>query len=224
MKKTQGKNFKAIFALVLILIFCSLFCTVAGAEETESVHNENTSDDTLGRTEDEKPDESNTTEAEDNPFSLLWQGISEYATEIFCALTFIASLFLSYAYKKGLLPTVSGAIGSLSAAVTKIKDSTELESERSDAMSKSFSLFLTKTEEALKKSEDKLESINSRLNLLDKSADAGACFKTVLEGQVELLYDVFMSSSLPQYKKDEIGERVAKMKEALKENGNGQTD
>lgn len=220
MEKTQGKKFKAAFALILILIFCSLFCVTSGAEEPESIHNDST--DTTP--ESTVSDTAEATDAEENLFSLLWDGISEYATEIFCALTFIASLFLSYTYKKGLLPTVSGAVGSISTAVSKIKESTDLESEKNDAMSRSFSVFLTKTEEAFKKTEDKLENINSRLKVLDNSADMNACFKTVLEGQVELLYDVFMSSSLPQYKKDEIGERVAKMKEALKKNGNGQTD
>lgn len=229
MKKTQGKKFKASFVLMLILIFCSLFCAAISAEEPESVHNEVAADDVQSDTttvaDEASPDDKSTgTQIEDNPFSLLWCGVKDYATEIFCALTFIASLFLSYAYKRGLLPTVSGAIGTLSTLVSKIKESTEREGEKSDAMSEAFASFLEKTKEALEKSDDKLQTISDKLRALDERQGEQDGFKTVLEGQVELLYDVFMSSSLPQYKKDEIGERVAKMKEALKENGNGQTD
>ena len=33
-----------------------------------------------------------------------------------------------------------------------------------------------------------------------------------------MLYDVFMSSALPQYQKDAVGERIAKMREAITEN------
>ena len=38
--------------------------------------------------------------------------------------------------------------------------------------------------------------------------------------QIDMLYDIFMTSALPQYQKDAVGERVAKMKEALAGNGN----
>ena len=43
----------------------------------------------------------------------------------------------------------------------------------------------------------------------------------MVKAQIDMLYDVFMSSALPQYQKDAVGERIAKMKEALVENADG---
>ena len=40
----------------------------------------------------------------------------------------------------------------------------------------------------------------------------------ILNAQIEMLYDLFMSSALPQYQKDAVGEKIAKMKEAVREN------
>jgi hypothetical protein len=34
-------------------------------------------------------------------------------------------------------------------------------------------------------------------------------------GEIDMLYEIFISSSLPQYSKDAISERVAKMKKIL---------
>ena len=40
----------------------------------------------------------------------------------------------------------------------------------------------------------------------------------IISAQIDMLYDIFMSSALPQYQKDAVGERVALMKEALRGN------
>ena len=40
--------------------------------------------------------------------------------------------------------------------------------------------------------------------------------RTILAGQIDMLYAIFMSSGLPQYQKDEIGEKIKEMREELK--------
>ena len=42
--------------------------------------------------------------------------------------------------------------------------------------------------------------------------------RLVIEGQIDMLYAIFMSSALPQYQKDEIGERIKLMREVLNNN------
>ena len=42
--------------------------------------------------------------------------------------------------------------------------------------------------------------------------------RLLADAQIDMLYNVFMSSALPQYQKDAVGERIAKMKEAIAEN------
>ena len=39
--------------------------------------------------------------------------------------------------------------------------------------------------------------------------------KLLLEEQINMLYTIFLSSSLPQYQKDEIGVRIQSMREEL---------
>ena len=39
--------------------------------------------------------------------------------------------------------------------------------------------------------------------------------RTVLLGQIDMLYAIFMSSALPQYQKDEIGIKIQEMREEL---------
>ena len=39
--------------------------------------------------------------------------------------------------------------------------------------------------------------------------------RTILLGQVDMLYAIFMSSALPQYQKDEIGIKIQEMREEL---------
>ena len=38
---------------------------------------------------------------------------------------------------------------------------------------------------------------------------------TILEGELDMLYDIFMTSSLPEYEKARVGERMRKLKEVL---------
>ena len=60
----------------------------------------------------------------------------------------------------------------------------------------------------LKKLEDELsESREQALKTQD--------MRKVMIAQIDMLYDIFMSSGLPVYQKDEVSERVRKMKIVL---------
>ena len=47
--------------------------------------------------------------------------------------------------------------------------------------------------------------------------------RVILSAQVDMLYDIFMTSALPQYQKDAVGERIAAMRGALLKNDDEQT-
>ena len=40
-----------------------------------------------------------------------------------------------------------------------------------------------------------------------------------MKAQVDMLYEIFMSSSLPQYQKDSVGEKISSMRKSLSEDG-----
>ena len=67
-----------------------------------------------------------------------------------------------------------------------------------------------------------LEELSGRVSTLcdnlsakEKLEDCTEKVRIVILSQIDLLYDVFMSSALPQYQKELIGERVVKMKKEM---------
>ena len=160
---------------------------------------------------------------EENVFSRLWDTVSSYATEIFCAMTFTGSLILAYAYKKGLLPLVEKTLVSIGGAVSKIKERTEsselaaerIGTEMEKKLAGAESLILTLTER-VNEMNDSLLDVKAKEHGWEQDAKS---LSVIVSAQVDMLYDIFMSSALPQYQKDAVGERVAKMKEALRKDG-----
>lgn len=161
------------------------------------------------------PDE----EVEEGFFGSVYSEISEYTGEILSAMTFIGSIALAIAYKKGLLPLMQGSILSLSNAVSKIRDNAKESAERGEALGE-------KITEGLGTASDTLSTLAERIGALEislaeslnteKAAKKNAnATRLVMDAQIDMLYSIFMSSALPQYQKDAVGERVAKMKEAI---------
>jgi hypothetical protein len=62
-----------------------------------------------------------------------------------------------------------------------------------------------------------IETVEERLSILDDQKNENEIFKELLRGQVDMLYDIFLSSSLPQFEKDRVGKRVEEMKQALEQ-------
>ncbi len=155
----------------------------------------------------------------ENPFDAILATVKKYAAEILSALTLIGSVVLAVAYKKGLLPALGSAVGSIGASVKSVAEA----AERSASSSESA---ISGVSEALGGLGDALDSVKSRLDSLEdelkqaeaKELDASAV-KTIMRAQVDMLYDVFMTSALPQYAKDAVGERIALMKAELQEVG-----
>lgn len=185
----------------LILAFSCLFATTSFASEAVSAEE---------------------IAAEENVFTTVFLGVKEYATEIFCALTFTGSLLLAYAYKKGLLPLVESTLVSIGNAVSKIKERTEASEESSLAIASSISNELNKAQDLIKNLTKRVDVMSEAITevkdgeLLKNRENQSLCI--IVGAQIDMLYDIFMSSALPQYQKDAVGERVAKMKEALAEN------
>ena len=159
-----------------------------------------------------------TTEAEGaNFFATLYKEISRYSGEIFCALTFIGSIILAFAYKKGLLPLVTKALGSAGSTLSKIKDTTDSLDQSNHEFSEKISTALGSAVDTVNKMSEKLGTLELELSKMSETKEERKTLNTVLRSQVELLYDIFISSSMPQYQKDAISQKVSAMLELLKE-------
>lgn len=180
-----------------------------GARSEAPVRSEDTSTTVLGEND-----------TDGNLFTRLYSEISSYASEILCALTFVGSMILAFAYKKGLLPLIERSLVSIGNAIGKIKDTTHDSAEKTARLSEDI-------EEKLTGATLLLDSLSKRIGALEDSLKESLenesearlekkQLRLVFDTQIDLLYDVFMSSALPQYQKDAVGEKVARMKEALR--------
>lgn len=156
---------------------------------------------------------------EENLFSRAFDEIIEYAPEILSTLTLTGSLILAVSYKKGLLPLVEKSLVAIGNAVTKIKDKTGESVELSEKLGLDIDQKLAEATGVLTSLAKRIAELEGSINnsLADKVEQRLEAkeLRLVVDAQIDMLYDVFMASALPQYQKDAVGERVAKMKEAI---------
>ncbi len=156
-----------------------------------------------------------------NPFESFYETVLSYSGEIFCLITLIVSLFLTKAYKRGLVPLLKGAVGAIGAAVGSIKEKSEEESKKIDRLSTGAEEKMQMLENGLAKLTDTLQGIVLTLGQLESDKEDRERVSTVLASQTEMLYDLIMTSALPAYQKEVIGEKMLKMKEKINESGRG---
>ena len=133
---------KIIIATVLLCTLALSFGIFAGAQEVGTEALEATA---------------SAVESEKNFFTELFFEIKSYATEIFCALTFVGSVILAFAYKKGLLPFVEKALIAITNSVTRINERTEHSEENTERFSNEMREKLEHTEKAISTLEEKIE-------------------------------------------------------------------
>lgn len=186
---------KYLIAIALVVIFSSSLVVSASAEgEVTDV----------------------AVEPESNFFTVAYEELSAYASEILCGLTLAASLILAFAYKKGLLPLVQSALVSIGNAVTKIGDSAKKSEEQTAMLEENIGSSIKNAKDMIGALTEKISSldnaVNERLVMDEKARGEYEKLRFIIEGQIDMLYDIFMSSALPQYQKDAVGERIGKMK------------
>ena len=171
---------------------------------------------------DEGAEEITKEQSEDNLFSKVYDEVASYASEILCGLTLVGSLTLAVAYKKGLLPLVEKSLLAIGNAVSGIKEGTKESAEAGSRLKDNIEKRLTVASETLEALADKIGSLDKALSASlegdAKSRLEAKELRLVVDTQIDMLYDIFMSSALPQYQKDAVGERIAKMKEAMANN------
>lgn len=163
--------------------------------------------------------------AEKNVFTTVYEEIMTYAGEILCALTFAGSLILAFAYKKGLLPLVKGSLLGIGNAISKMKEDATENAEKGSKIGEDITNRLndaTLTLDTLAEKVSELDiMLKEKLESEDEAQREKEEIKLILTSQIDMLYDIFMASALPQYQKDAVGEKVARMKGVIGENEGG---
>ncbi len=154
-------------------------------------------------------------EAEGNIFSELFALAGEYSGEIFSLLSLLASLILAYLYKSGLTPLVKNTLGALGKTVTSIRESAERGEEKASVVTGALTERLEICEGIITKLSEAIERVSQSLEQKEAEAGERMSLKVVLGAQIDMLYEIFMTSALPEYKKNAVGERITKMREAI---------
>lgn len=156
-------------------------------------------------------------QTEANVFAIAYEWAYAHAAEILSALTLIGSLVLAITYKKGLLPKLSGALTRIGSSVSELGDGTKKiladMSEKIDTATGKSEI----TEGICQNLADEVSALSARLSEVDAQKGEREKMRLIILSQIEMLYDIFMTSALPQYSKDAVGERVAAMKAALED-------
>lgn len=225
------KKTKILIALFFTLLLLSSAATLSFASESGETDgesqldsapetNENPSEKpngASGENPNEKPDGSLNGNTDENVFDIAYGFFTENADKIFSCLAFIGALILSFAYKKGLFPFVEKALSSLGGAVKALREETEKNSLEKNEFMKKLSEKLLASEKILEGSSRKISELEEKLSEAMALGDKTEEFRAVMLAEVEMIYDIFTSSSLPQYQKDKVGEAYLRMKRALGE-------
>lgn len=155
--------------------------------------------------------------AQDNVFERAFSAVSSNLSEILCSLTLIASLILAFAYKKGLLPIVSGAVSAIGKGIGKLQGEAEKFNEESSERIRDISTKLGAAAGAIEAFALRLTELEGKLDQMNKSNERYDAILKAVSAEAELLYDVFMSSALPQYQKDAVAKRISEINGALSE-------
>ena len=111
-------------------------------------------------------------------------------------------------YKSGLLPLLKDALSKLKSAIDKAKEAEETHNkdtnEKIDA--------ITETVSQMEKQIGRIELGSKDIEKLCREREA---MRTILTSQVDMLYAIFICSSLPEYQKEEIGLKIQQMREEL---------
>lgn len=144
-----------------------------------------------------------------NLFEEIYKSLENNADKIFSVLAFIGTLVVGVGYKSGLLPLLRDAI-------TKLKGSIDGVKAEGEAREQVNVQRLAEISGAVERIENQLLQIDDERADYNKMRRERESLGRILEGQIDMLYAIFMSSALPQYQKDEIGERISDMREELK--------
>lgn len=205
---------KIILLFALISAVFTVLSVTAFAEDSAEANEDfrlGKGDAIIYESETEKKDEVD----EASIFDEIYLRLTENADKIFAALAFVGTMIVSFAYKKGLLPLLANALNYLKGSVESIKESGTALAKSTDDRFVSLCENMQSVLDESTSMTSSIERINERLDDVDSISKKYDSMQLVITSQVDMLYAIFMSSALPQYQKEEVGNKINRMKEEL---------
>ena len=198
---------------ILILAFSLIFTFSVSAYDAERENTESNAAKESGEALD--------TYEDDTFFTVLYEGIKKNSDKILSALAFLGSLIIAFMYKKGLFPFVEKALASLSGAVVKLGNEAKKNADLGNEFLNTVTDKLERSESIISGFTDSLKRLEAGLMEFSSEKSEREKLKLIMTAEVEMLNEIIMASSLPQYQKDRAGECFMKMKQELKAEENG---
>lgn len=199
-----------------------LYASADVVTDEDGTYTDNVSDGNTENFENELGDNAEDADIEDtkNSFEKIYDAAMAHASEILSLAAFIGSLICAVIYKSGLMPLIEKGLGGIKNAAQKIKEATDRAECDNKASLGYINDKMCELEMAISEMQ---ETIKSATKAMESSVEARAHQARIdglLSGELDMLYDIFMSSALPEYEKARVGERVAKLKEELNSDEN----
>lgn len=150
-----------------------------------------------------------------NVFAEIYSVAEANADKIFSALAFVGTLIVGAMYKSGLLPLLSDALAKFRGTLDGIKSENERYESVVGAKISDIGTSVKSIEESIGRTNCEIARIESSLATYERALAERESMKIILSSQIDMLYSIFMASSLPQFEKEEIGNKISKMREEL---------
>ena len=148
-------------------------------------------------------------------FSLLYETAGAHLTEILSAFSAACTILIAFCYKRGLLPILKNGIGAIGSATKKWGENAEIYGKEAKKICENANNYIQDSAKRVEEVKERLTGIEKHLSDLTIRAKENEQMRFVLEGQMEMLCDVFLSSSLPQFEKDRVSQKIERMKQLL---------
>ena len=226
MKNSILKKFKGILLLLsALLLSLTLTLNVCAEEAMETSEIEKSGEITEIVPENESSGEATEDKNEifiggsgdcsQNIFEDIYNLLELNADKIFSILAFVGTIIVSVGYKSGLLPLLRDALSKLKNAIDGVKAEGELNKALTESKMAEISDKIAEIESTLEKGNKELSRIEWQFENYEELMDERESMRLILQGQIDMLYAIFMSSALPDYQKEEIGIRMKQMREEL---------
>ncbi len=223
---------KKILTVIFVLCLCLTLTVSAYAsdasymqnlqsESTGALNNTVDTDETADGEVDKSADD--TSLSEPKPYEILSKAYDVFISnsdKLFSLFSFICSLVLAFVYKKGLVPMLGGALKGVSGKVNEIDAATRLGIDNTKAAIDKLYGDINNLGELTKDTKDTVKNFEDTLVKIDKWSEQNEKTRLALLMQSEMLKAIFLSSSLPEYQKDEISKKSLEIEKILKDDVN----
>lgn len=208
------KRFSVLLpALALALALC--FSVGVCAEESidrDTLAQETADAETAHDTAEALPDEGTPDPPAQNVFTALYDFFLSHSAQFFSLLSALCAALIALCYKKGLLPLIKTGLGAIVNQGEHNDEKTSVIIEKADEMIGNVKDHLQISESSAEEMRLAAEQVRKIGEDFSSDRERTDLLIALIGGQIDLLADIFLSSSLPVYEKERIGERVAVLK------------